>query len=306
VGRIVKNPPSSDELYVVAPPHPISNNGKVRNLESTTFEALPDVGHAEPEPVLPPAPETQPIDWPALHREAAELIEMASADAEALVAEARALVRTIVETAQHGAGGVTEHARSEGYSLGHTEGTAAAEREMEEMLVTMRGLIDMARVERHKMIETAEPEIVKLATGIAERILHKAVELDREVVVAMTKAAVSHLVDRESITVRVNPIDLERMKQHRDNVLALGETKHMRVIEDQRVDPGGVVVETDAGSLDAKVATQIEEAKRVLRVESGDVIVEPAPESPLRAANGPAKAGKRAKAEIATEAAPVP
>jgi hypothetical protein len=56
----------------------------------------------------------------------------------------------------------------------------------------------------------------------------------------------------------------------------------MRVIEDQRVDPGGVVVETEAGTLDAKIGTQVEEAKRVLRVEGGDFLVEPAPDSPLR------------------------
>jgi len=60
-------------------------------------------------------------------------------------------------------------------------------------------------------------------------------------------------------------------------MLALGETKHMRVIEDQRVDPGGVVVETDAGTLDAKISTQVEEAKRVLRLDAGEFVVEPAP-----------------------------
>ncbi|MBV8602356.1 MAG: hypothetical protein JO359_12395, partial [Candidatus Eremiobacteraeota bacterium] len=241
-------------------------------------------------PVFPETPASQPIDWQALHREAAELIDTASADAEALVEDARARVRTIVESAQAGATSVNEKAREEGYATGHTEGCDAAEREMDEMLSTMRGLIDMARVERHKIIESAEGEIVKLAMGIGERILHKAVEVDRDVVVAMTKAAIAQLVDRESITVRVNPIDLERMKQHRDNMLALGETKHMRVIEDQRVDPGGVVVETEAGTLDAKVATQVEEAKRVLRLDTEGLIVEPSPDSPLRPPNGMAAA----------------
>jgi len=142
----------------------------------------------------------------------------------------------------------------------------------------MRGLIDMARVERHKIVEGAESEIVKLAMGIAEQVIHKAVEVDRDVVVAITKAAIGELVAREAITVRVNPIDLERMKQHRDSMLALGETKHMRVIEDKRVDPGGVVVETEAGTLDAKIGTQVEEAKRVLRIES-EFLVEHSPDS---------------------------
>ncbi|MGH7661473.1 MAG: FliH/SctL family protein [Vulcanimicrobiaceae bacterium] len=282
MGRVVKNAPASNERYVVAPPHS-GLNGKAG--EDVLFANSAEV-QLETEPVFPTAPEAQPIDWPALHQQAAELLDVTTADAESLLNDAHQRVKTIVEEANANAVEVTERARSEGKDVGHSEGLASAESEMEEMLATMRSLIDMARVERHKIIEGAEAEIVKLSMGIAERILHKAVEVDREVVISISKAAIAELVDRESITVRVNPIDLERMKQHRDSMLALGETKHMRVIEDQRVGPGGVVVETEAGSLDAKISTQVEEAKRVLRLDTGEFVVDPAPESPLRTPNG--------------------
>ena len=59
---------------------------------------------------------------------------------------------------------------------------------------------------------------------------------------------------------RVNPADIERMREHRDELLALGDVKNIRVIEDQRVDRGGVVVETDGGTIDAKISTQLNEA----------------------------------------------
>ncbi|MGH7329764.1 MAG: FliH/SctL family protein [Polyangiaceae bacterium] len=276
MGRVVKNAPASDEKYIVAPPVATtrSSNGHSKADEDDVFFADTfDAASFEPEPVLPPAEEA--IDWPALHEQAGELLETAATDAEAILAEARGRIRTIVESAQNDAAQIAEQARTEGREAGYREGLAKAEQEMEEMLSTMRGLIDMARAERHKIIEGAEGEIVKLAVGVAERILHKAVEVDRDVVVAVAKAAIAQLVDRESVTVRVNPIDLERMKQHRDSMLSLGETRHMRVIEDQRVDPGGVIVETDAGSLDAKISTQFEEAKRIMRVEGGEVVVEP-------------------------------
>ena len=281
MGRVVKNAPSSDKRYVVSPPPLLaSSNGKSWLEDPEGFQDVVDAP-AEPEPVFPPAPVEERIDWDALHREAAELIDGAAADAETLLAEARDSAKTILEAARTGAGDVHTQAHEVGHDAGHAKGVEAVEDEMEEMLGTMHGLIDMARAERHKIVEGAEPEIVKLAMGIAERIIHKSVEVDREVVIAMTKAAISQLVDRESITVRVNPIDLERMKQHRDSVLALGETKHMRVIEDQRVDPGGVIVETDSGTLDAKVATQVEEAKRVLNLSEDEIVVEPPADSPL-------------------------
>lgn len=276
MGRVVKNPLASEERYIVAPPH-ANGSGNGSAADEILFADTVDT-HVEPEPVFPASVEAEPIDWPALHQQAGDLLQSATADAEAILSEAHTHLRTIVESAQTGAASITQQAHTEGHDSGYRDGVTKAESEMEEMLATMRGLIDMARVERHKIVEGAEGEIVKLAMGIAEQILHKAVEVDRDVVVAITKAAISELVDRESITVRVNPIDLERMKQHRDSMLALGETKHMRVIEDQRVDPGGVVVETEAGSLDAKIGTQVEEAKRVLRVES-EFLVEHSPDS---------------------------
>lgn len=291
VGRVVKNAPASDEKYVVAPP-PLAapTNGKSHiDDPDEDFEGIVDF-EAPLEPLDPPEPEVQPVDWEALHREAAELIDSAAADAEAILSEARERSRDLLEAAQRSVADVTAEAQESGQKAGHAEGVDAAQREMDEMLGTMRGLIDMARAERHKIVEGAEPEIVKLAMGVAERILHKAVEIDREVVVAMAKAAISHLVNRESLTVRVNPIDLERMKAHRDEVLALGETKHMRVIEDQRIDPGGVIVETESGTLDAKVGTQVNEAKRILNLQEDEIIVEPPAESPLRAVPPEARA----------------
>jgi len=277
MGRVVKNPLASEERYIVAPPH-ANGSGNGSATEDVLFADTVET-HTEPEPVFPASVEAEPIDWPALHQHAGELIQSATADAEAILSEAHSRLRTIVESAQTGATQITQQARKEGQDSGYRDGVTKAENEMEEMLATMRGLIDMARVERHKIVEGAEGEIIKLAMGIAEQILHKSVEIDRDVVVAITKAAIGELVDRESVTVRVNPIDLERMKQHRDSMLALGETKHMRVIEDQRVDPGGVVVETEAGTLDAKIGTQVEEAKRVLKVDNGEFLVEHSPDS---------------------------
>ena len=153
------------------------------------------------------------------------------------------------------------------------------------MMATMRNLVEMARVERHKLMESAEPELVRLAVGIAERVLHQQIALDRGVVVEMAKVAIGRLVEKESITVRVNPGDLERMKEHRDELLDSGELKNFRVVEDQRVDRGGVLVETDGGTIDARISTQLNEAKRVLHIED-DVIVQPADsrETSMRAA----------------------
>src|SRR5579872_1211436 len=117
MGRVVKNAPASNERYVVAPPH-AGLNGK--SAEDLLF-ADPAEVQVEAEPVFPAAPEAQPIDWPGLHQQAAELIDVAAADAESLLSDAHERVKTIVEEARAGAVEVTERARTEGKDAGHSE-----------------------------------------------------------------------------------------------------------------------------------------------------------------------------------------
>ncbi|HEX3462911.1 MAG TPA: FliH/SctL family protein [Candidatus Elarobacter sp.] len=216
------------------------------------------------------------VDVAAVRAEAQAIIDDASRNAELLIADAHSRARTLVEDAATRADTVVQDARRQGHDDGFQAGRDAADREMNDMLVTMRGLLEMARAERHKMMEDAEPELVKLALGIAERVLHQQIALDRGVVVEMAKNAIARLIERDSVTVRVHPADLEAMRRHREELMAMGDIRNLRVVEDQRVDRGGVVVDTDAGTIDARISTQLDEARKILHIED-DIVVEPAP-----------------------------
>jgi flagellar assembly protein FliH len=281
MGRVVKNARVNSQRYQVGVPK-IETNGVHHDDDELYFAPLPEPSAPStvPDFMLAPAP----VDVDEIARQAHQLVATAEERARALLDDAHARAQALVADASTRADALVEATKAHAHNDGYAEGTAAADREMSEMMATMRNLVDMARVERHKLIEDAEPELVRLAVGIAERVLHQQIALDRGVVVEMAKVAIARLVDRESVTVRVNPGDLERMREHRDEFLSGGDIKNFRVIEDQRVDRGGVVVETDGGTIDAKISTQVGEAKRVLHIED-DVIVEPADvrESDMRA-----------------------
>jgi flagellar biosynthesis/type III secretory pathway protein FliH len=279
MGRVVKNANVGGQPYVVtAPVRPAPGQSNGVSAHGVLPEERPAPTRS---PAAAPVPQVPQIDWDALRVEASALVESASEQAQVLVTDAGAHAKVLVQEAVAQSSAVTQAAHNDGFEAGREAGRAAADQDMNEMLVTMRGLIDMARVERHKIVEAAEPEIVKLAMGIAERILHKQISVDRDVVVEMAKSAIGRLLEREVVTVRVNPADLERMKEHRDDMLAVGDVKHMRIIEDQRVDRGGVIVETESGAVDAKIATQVEEARRVLHIDD-EIVVAPGENGALR------------------------
>ncbi|HEV2738579.1 MAG TPA: FliH/SctL family protein [Candidatus Elarobacter sp.] len=281
MGRVVKGARFREERYALEVPEivvPVVEAVPAADDFASTdgfgFGAFDD-GYLADAPLASAPPEPD-IDFEAIRLQAQTVLDEAAHDAEALLADARERARALVEDAVARADAIAQDARGRGHDEGFHAGRAAADAEMDDMLVTMRGLLEMAKLERHKLIEEAEPELVRLALGIAERVLHQQVALDRSVVVEMAKTAIARLIERDSVTVRVNPADLERMREHRDDLMAIGDIRNLRLLEDKRVDRGGVIVETDAGTIDARVRTQLDEARKILHIED-DVVVEPAP-----------------------------
>lgn len=282
MGRVVKGTNLRAERYalvvpeVTAPPLEPNHVDDPRSFDEYGF--APEYRAGLPDAPLGTfhEPARSPADLDGIRTKADLLLDDAARNAEALLVDAHDRARALIEDAAARADSIAQAARSAGHAEGFHAGREDADREMNVMLETMRGLLEMAHVERRKLIEDAEPELVRLALGIAERVLHQQIALDRGVVVEMAKTAILRLIERDSVTVRVNPADIERIREHRDELIELGDIRNLRVVEDQRIDRGGVVVDTEAGTIAARIRTQLDQARKILHIED-DVVIESAP-----------------------------
>jgi flagellar biosynthesis/type III secretory pathway protein FliH len=218
------------------------------------------------------APEPQ-IDWERVRADARDLIDRAAADGESMLAESNRRARELVDTAMARVAAIEAESRTRGYDDGMRTGREAVEKELTVQVASLEELIESAREQRAKIIESAEPELLRLALSIAERVVHEKIETSPTVVVENVRQALTRLVSREVVTLRINPADLETIRTHRDALAASSDVEHLRIVEDQRVDRGGVVVETDAGTIDAKISTQLREVRRSM--QNGDGITLP-------------------------------
>ncbi|MFN2527239.1 MAG: FliH/SctL family protein [Candidatus Baltobacteraceae bacterium] len=280
MGRIVKGARFAQTAYVMTVP-----NGYLSEQPATNGHT-PNGAHAEEpidfEPIVSDLePEVPRVDWTVVRAEALRLIDDAQTQAEVLIQEGEQRAIELISEAAANAQAIEDEAREHGHSQGHADGQKAASAELDDMLTTMRGLVDVARAERHKIIEGAEPEIIKLAMLVAEKIVHQQISIEKSVVVSMARAAIARLVNRETVTVRVNPADIETIREQKDKMLANSDIEHLRILEDNRVDRGGVVIETESGTIDAKITTQVKEAKRVLQVEDDPSPVVPSDDASL-------------------------
>lgn len=290
MGKIVRGAKIVDEAYFVPVPDAVP---EVRRIvaeerddrfapkpEAPLFDDDADVFAELDTPALAAPPPEPRIDFEQIRADAQKLIDAAEADGEALLQHAAARSRELVDRAVARAAEIEAEARAKGHEEGVVAGRAAAQAELAESIAAMHELVQNALAQRHEVIESAEPELVNLAIAIAERVLHEHLAVSPTAVLENVRHALTRLIGREVVTLRVNPADLETIRVHRDGIASSSDVEHLRVVEDQRVDRGGVVIETEAGTIDAKVATQLREARRA--VQNGDAVaLAPAHEEPV-------------------------
>lgn len=267
MGKIVKSARFVDAKYVVevpraeqaleeAAPREIAENPTVRFT-------VPASNNGHSERITLPTPQ-ETVDWKQLRADAEAIVDRAAADAEGLIRKAESKARELVDAARETVTKLEDDARESGREEGYAAGKSAAEDELAPVVTTMRELIESVRVQRSAAIASAEPELARLAMAIAERIVHAELQTNQQVIIENVRQALTRIVSREVVTLRVNPVDLDMIRQHRDEIVAAGDVEHLRIVEDQRVDRGGVVIETDAGTIDSKVSTQLREARRAI------------------------------------------
>ncbi len=150
---------------------------------------------------------------------------------------------------------VREKARSDGYAKGETEGFS----QVTEKIVLLETL-------KEKFYKEAEPEIIKLVIAIAEKVIGNIVEEKPEAIQDVVRQALERsLGDR--ITVRLNPQDyktiIENQFEFKD---VLDRTKRLHFKEDDTIAQGGCIVETEVGTIDAQIQTQMEAIRKALEL----------------------------------------
>jgi flagellar biosynthesis/type III secretory pathway protein FliH len=90
--------------------------------------------------------------------------------------------------------------------------------------------------------------------------------MHRDVCLNIVAEAIARVSDREQIIVRVNRDDAEYLKRYKDRLSGmLDGVKSFSIIEDNNVEPGGCVIETNLGFIDAKIGTKIKSIESALK-----------------------------------------
>jgi flagellar assembly protein FliH len=165
-----------------------------------------------------------------------------------------------------------EDAWTDGYAKGReaaaAEAAAHAHAHIAAIEPVLRAAAEGLEAERAATAERVERAAVQLALRIAEQALGAAIAAEPERVLDVVRGALRRLIERERVTVLVNPSDLELVREQLGTIVdALGGVEHCEVQAERRVPPGGAVVRTTDGEIDATLQTKLERAREVLEAE---------------------------------------
>ena len=122
-----------------------------------------------------------------------------------------------------------------------------------------------ARLEQEQFLKNGNRDLMDLAFKIAEKIIGKQLEIDPDTIISIVKQAMQTVRQTKQLTIRVHPDDAKRLKANEEELQeALGRQRILDVVEDKKVQPGGCIIESEIGTVEAQLTTQLERLKKIL------------------------------------------
>jgi flagellar assembly protein FliH len=211
--------------------------------------------------------------------DAAAVIRTARARAHELVREAEERIVELVTAAEKQADAIRQEAQNAGFEAGQKAGyedgyraglaaaRAAMEAEMQEKLADVVEIARECQALKGRIIAQAEKDIVALSLAISEKVIRKKVEDDPSVTFDIIRDLAERVQNAEQVAIRVHPKVLEMMDglmKNGDNGTPDGEASSWRWVPDAGVQPGGCIVETEFGRLDARLDTRLLDVSQAL------------------------------------------
>jgi len=195
---------------------------------------------------------------PLIAKTPEELLNEARERANSVLLKAQEEVEKMRLEAETEAEQMMNSAREDGYEDGFQQGFSSAQQELTELMENARDLIKQTLYQRKQVLAAIEPEVARLALEIAESVIKIEIKKNKKQILEQVKSALTKAKDREKIVIKVNPNDLEMVKEEDSALAVFMEGIASYTIEsDPRVEQGGCVIESNMGNIDAQIKTQL-------------------------------------------------
>lgn len=168
-------------------------------------------------------------------------------------------VEEMKRVAREEAVGIRQTAEKQGYDEGFAKGEKEGLEKAAPVMEAFKDLVNELTEVRKKFYENAEGEMINLVIGVARTVIGEDMERNPALVRNVIRAAVQKLKSHEEISIKVNPEDLAEAERYRPELAkSVEDIEKVTFRADPLITRGGCVVESNIGSIDARLETQLE------------------------------------------------
>ncbi len=153
----------------------------------------------------------------------------------------------------------------DGVENGSRAGAEAAEHKLAAEQARIGQFLQALHNESSRLTARLEQEAFRFAIAVAGKIVKREVTVDDEIVLRQIQEGIRRVVGVETLKLRINPRDEPMVRNNKTFIMANSQSVRDLVIEpDDKIDPGGCILDTSSGAVDARVFTQLEQIEAAL------------------------------------------
>lgn len=170
--------------------------------------------------------------------------------AQGIIADAKRSAEQILAQAEADRDRFVAEAREEGRQQG---------------LASVSELLTKAHQARGQLLEQAQPLVLDLALQVAAKVIGRDLERDPSLLLDLCATAIENVRNVKSMVLRVHPKASSVLRERKADLMQLiGRTVDVAIKDDPDVEPLGCVIQTEFGTLDAQLTTQLQMLQDVL------------------------------------------
>lgn len=157
-------------------------------------------------------------------------------------------------------------AYQQGKEEGNIEGYSRARAEFSETFQVLQKLIDDFDLKQREILEKSEKTVLNLLFRMITKIVPTVSAQQSDMIETTLRKLLKSYQSAGRIKIALNPGDLEKIRKVESDIRAqFPDIKELSLFADPAISPGGCVMETDMGKIDARIETQLDEMEKELK-----------------------------------------
>ena len=207
--------------------------------------------------------------------------------ARAILLRARGRAELVLAEAQSEADKLKNEAHEKGFAEGRAAGLAQGNEDgknsgheaalaenrdaMQKLIATLTGAVNALETSRDDLENNALREVVELSFAVARRVTKRQAAIDPRVMCENLRSAMALAVHAADMRIAVNPAQIQTLKSVLPELqLSWPALKHVELLTDDAIEPGGVRLFSRQGQVDGTLESQLDRVIHELLPEQGE------------------------------------